>query len=405
MTDLAEDLGARLAAAVEGTGGDTDAAPAADTGSADIGAGDTGATDQTGNEAGGQARDASGRFAPKQAAQPGADGSQAAAGAEQAPAAQPGQQQTADGQQSAQPGQQAQDATQQGAAPVVPPATWSAGAKSEFAKLPEVVRREVAKREQDYARGIQQHAEKARGFDTIMEISRPYEAMLRAEGSDPAGALQSFLHQAYVLRTASPQQKGELVMQIAQKFGADLSQFYGQSAQQGQQQDGQQDPMQQMQQIVQQLLAPHLQKIERFEQGQLTAAQHAEQQQTHEIQSQIEAFQSATNPDGSLKHLYFENVRPAMSAFFASGLAKDLNEAYEMACHANPEVRAALQAEQQRTADAQRLEEARRKTAEAGAAGFHVNGQGGPGIAGAKSMSLEEELAGKLAAATGNARM
>jgi len=107
-----------------------------------------------------------------------------------------------------------QQAAQPGSA-MTPPATWSASSKAAWGQLPEGIRKEVIKREQDFARGIQQHAEKARGFDTFMEISRPYEAMLRAEGSDAAGALKSFLQQAYILRTASPQQKGELIMQVA----------------------------------------------------------------------------------------------------------------------------------------------------------------------------------------------
>ena len=123
-----------------------------------------------------------------------------------------------------------------------------------------------------------------------------------------------------------------------------------------------------------------------------------------EISSQITAFQSATNEDGSPKHLYFENVRPLMSAFFANGQAKDLEQAYDMACFANPEVRAALQADMQRSADAQRLEEAKRKTGQAKSASFNPTGQGGIGIAGATQSSLRDELAAQIDAATGGGR-
>lgn len=286
-------------------------------------------------------------------------------------------------------------------AAAVPPATWSAGAKAIYASLPEIARKEIAKRETDYARGIQQYAEKAKVADSFMREAQPYEAMLRAEGSNPVAALSAFLQQAYTLRSATPQERGRLIMETAQKFGADLSPYLGQQAEQP---GGQTQDLSQVQALVQQLVAPHLRKIQQWENSQATAQQHQEQQMEQEISSQITAFQSATNEDGSPKHLYFENVRPLMSAFFANGQAKDLEQAYDMACFANPEVRAALIADQHRAADAQRLEEAKRKTGDARAAGFNVSGQGGIGIAGATQSSLRDELAAQLDAATGGGR-
>jgi hypothetical protein len=286
-------------------------------------------------------------------------------------------------------------------AAAVPPATWSAGAKAIYASLPEIARKEIAKRETDYARGIQQYAEKAKVADSFMREAQPYEAMLRAEGSNPVAALSAFLQQAYTLRSATPQERGRLIMETAQKFGADLSPYLGQQAEQP---GGQTQDLSQVQALVQQLVAPHLRKIQQWENSQATAQQHQEQQMEQEIYSQITAFQSATNEDGSPKHLYFENVRPLMSAFFANGQAKDLEQAYDMACFANPEVRAALQADMQRSADAQRLEEAKRKTGQARSASFNPTGQGGIGIAGATQSSLRDELAAQIDAATGGGR-
>lgn len=190
-------------------------------------------------------------------------------------------------------------------------------------------------------------------------------------------------------------------MQIAQRFGADLSQFTGQK----QDQSGQQEFMPQIQQYVQQLVSPHLQRIQTWEQSQQTAQQQREQQMQQETMSQIEAFQNATAEDGSPKHVYFENVRPLMSSYFASGQAQNLEQAYEMACWANPEVRAALQADMQRSAESQRLEEAKRKSVEAKKAGFNVSGQGGVGISGSTQTSLRDELSSQLESAMGGGRL
>lgn len=286
---------------------------------------------------------------------------------------------------------------------MAPPATWSAGAKAVFATLPEVARREIAKREKDYATGIQHHAEKARGYDTLMAEFQPYEAMLRAEGGTPQGAIRNLLNTAYLLRTAPAQQKGELVMRIAQQFGADMSQYFGQQGEQAPA-PGQQD-LTHVQQLVQQMVAPALHRIQQWEVGQQTAQQQQAQQVEQEIQGQIEAFRDAADEAGNPKHLYFENVRGAMSALLANKQAASLEQAYDMACWANPEVRAALIADRQRTDEAKRLEEAKRKAQDARAAGFNVSGQGGVGIAGATQSSLRDELSSQLDAALGGARV
>lgn len=283
-----------------------------------------------------------------------------------------------------------------------PPATWSASAKAIYATLPEVARKEIAKREADYSRGIQQHAEAAKGYQSLMRAFQPYEAMIRSENGTPEGAIRDLLNTAYLLRTQSPQQKAQIVMQIAQKFGADLSPYLSQQAEQP---AGQVQDMSQMQQMVNQLVSPHLQKIQQWEAQQQQARMTAEQQMEQDVSSQIETFQNATNEDGTPKHLYYENVRPLMSAYFANGQAKTLEQAYDMACWANPEVRAALQADMERSAEAKRLDEAKRKAAGARSASFNVSGQGGVGISGATQSSLRDELSAQLDAAMGGARV
>lgn len=283
---------------------------------------------------------------------------------------------------------------------VTPPATWSAPAKAIFKDLPDVARKEIAKREADYARGIQQHAEYAKGYERMIREFQPYEAMLRAENTTPEAAIRELMKTSYILRTANPQQKAQLIMQVAHQFGADLSPYFAPQEQTAGQQD-----LSQVQQLVQQMVSPALQKIQAWEQGQLSRQEQERMQLEQNAVSQVQAFQSATNEDGSPKHLYFENVKGIMAAYFANGQAQDLEQAYDMACWAVPEVRAALQAEQQRSAETQRLEEAKRKAAQAKSSGFNVSGQGGIGIASAPKTSLRDELAEQLGAAMGTGRL
>jgi len=95
-------------------------------------------------------------------------------------------------------------------------------------------------------------------------------------------------------------------------------------------------------------------------------------------------------------------VRGTMSALIANGEATSLEQAYEMACYANNEVRASLIAQQQSEAEAKRLDEAKRKAAESKRASFDVSGQGGVGIADTSKLSIADELRSHL---RGNGRL
>lgn len=281
--------------------------------------------------------------------------------------------------------------SEQQAKPLSPPATWSAAAKTEYAKLPEVVRREIVKREQDFAKGIQQHAEKAKMADRYAQEFQPYEHIFRSLGATHEQFLRDSLATEYKLRTASPQEKTQLFLQYAHRYGADLS-ILPQMLGQGQQEEGQPD----LQRIVQQYVGPLAQEVQSLRQQSLRASHEEQQQLEHHLMGQIEAFRNATDEQGNPKHMFFENVRGAMSALMGSGQANNLAEAYDMACYANPEVRAALIAQEQSKAEAKRLEEAKRKADESKRASFDVRGQGGIGIADTSKLSLRDELSSML---------
>ena len=106
-----------------------------------------------------------------------------------------------------------------------PPSTWSAKGKASFSKLPKHIQDEIIKREADIGKGISMYKQAANYGRSIGEAIKPYEAMIRSENSDPIKTVQSLLNTAYRLRSGTPQQRGQLVMQIAQQYGADLSQY------------------------------------------------------------------------------------------------------------------------------------------------------------------------------------
>lgn len=99
-------------------------------------------------------------------------------------------------------------------------------------------------------------------------------------------------------------------------------------------------------------------------------------QQQNQIHADIQAFGSEADPkSGTLAHPYFNDVRQNMGGLMATGQAKTLKEAYDMACWAVPAIRTNLLAAE-RTAEAVKRKEAVKK---ASAAGGSIAGS--PGVA------------------------
>lgn len=255
------------------------------------------------------------------------------------------------------------------------PSSWSATAKSEFAKLNPVVQKEVAKREEDFHKGIEQYKESANFANNMRQVIRPFEQTLRQLNATPEQAVHELLKAEHLMRTLPPEQKTAYFYQLANQYGVQL---------QPQQQSEQQhvDPtVQALQQQVGQLTT-HINQVQQREQQYAAQQKRAADQQA---QTELQTF--AKDP----KSMYLENVREDMALLLQEGRATDLQDAYDKACWQNPEIRQILLQQQIQASGNKRIEEAKQKAANAKRAGFDVVGQGSV-AAGDRAMSLEEEL-------------
>lgn len=223
------------------------------------------------------------------------------------------------------------------------PASWTAEAKAKFNELPPDIQSEVIKRERDFEAGLRKNAEAAKLAEAYEGVVAPYKAMIAAEGGTPVGAMQDLLNTAYQLRVASPEQKKSLLMGIARDYGIDLG------SETKQEEDVFVDPELKATQDRLNQLENYLRQREM---EQVTA-----QQQT--VDQQIQSF--AADP----KHTHFEAVKPEMAALLQAGRAESLEDAYQKAIWANPEVRSTILAEQQKEAEAKRIAEAKKVAAQA----------------------------------------
>lgn len=224
------------------------------------------------------------------------------------------------------------------------PVGWKAGA-DKWHQLDPVAKDFIARREKEVEQGIQRYAQAAQVGNMLMQEFMPYEAMLRSLGASPLDATRFLLTGYYKLRAGTPAERAQVIHALAAEAGVDLGSI---------QESPQVDPnFAALQEQIRQLQG-YLQQQQR---SSVTSEQSS-------IVSQIDAF--AADP----AHEHFETVRPMMAAILSSGQAKDLQGAYDLACWANPEIRASLVNQQ----FAQDAEKRKKQAEEAQRAAISING-------------------------------
>lgn len=197
-----------------------------------------------------------------------------------------------------------------------PPASWSAAAKAKFATLDPDVQKEVLKREQDVEKGFRDRANELKRYQPLEDVLAPRRALWAAQGLDETQAIKTLLA-AQDLLEQDPRKGLEF---LAKSYGVSLAQPQGQAPEPQPQGNSPQ---------YEQLLAKFSQLEQRLQEA-----------QSAPVVSQVESF--FADP----KNLYAENVRSDMAVLLREGRAKDLPEAYEMACWMRPDIRPLLQTPQ-----------------------------------------------------------
>lgn len=220
----------------------------------------------------------------------------------------------------------------------IPPAPQSLSAeeRAEWANLSDKARDIIARREQDYHKEFtKQDSERLFGRD-LKEVVTPYMAAITAAGSTPKETIGNLLNTVYRLQNGDEQTRATIVKQIAKDYGVKL--------------EGMTDGEEYVDPTIA-TLQNEIRQLRELANPQAIMSRLTEQQEAARIQSDITAF--ASNPE----HVHFESVRPLMTALITSGQAKDLKEAYDMACYANPTIRSTLEAKKAAEQQAKRKQE------------------------------------------------
>lgn len=202
-----------------------------------------------------------------------------------------------------------------------PPASWKAGARENWHRLPAEVRSEVYRRERETATVLQQSAEARQVAEQVQSLQQKYAPALNAEGVDLATATENLMDLAQRLRFGTPPEKATLVARLIQAYGVDIQTLDAVLSQQ---------PIPQQAQ-AQQLRDPRVDGLL----SQIAMAKQAQEQQFRA------AAQQEVGEFGQ-QHEFFNDVRETMADIIElaarRGLDMPMEEAYKRACQMDPEI-------------------------------------------------------------------
>jgi hypothetical protein len=208
--------------------------------------------------------------------------------------------------------------------PRKPPSSWKKEYWEQFAQLPEPVAKYIGEREEQFASGVSTYKQEAERAKVLWDAIAPFQEDLNRYNIQPTDWIRQLGTAHQMLAKGSPEQKLQMFQKLAQDYNVPLHAV----------QTGQVDP-------VSQYVSP-LQEQVRQLQGQLNSwQQEKEQSEQQKLQSDIQAF--------AAQHEHYEAVRDQMAGLLQSGIATDLQGAYDKALRLNDDL---WKAEQQRQSEA-----------------------------------------------------
>lgn len=212
----------------------------------------------------------------------------------------------------------------------------------------DLMAQEAIKRDQDFAKGVSTYKHEAERAKELWGAIEPFMPDLQQNNINPSQWIQNLGNAHRTLALGSPVQKLQMFQQLAQSYGVPLQALLPQQ-QQGA--DGQPVQSGGLSPEYLQIINPLFEQVNQLR-GQLNSYQ-TQQQQATQAQLNANIAKFATDKP------HFEQVRETMAQLLESGLADDLDDAYQAAVR-HPRHDDIFQAMQQ-----QQSEEKARKDAEA----------------------------------------
>jgi len=217
------------------------------------------------------------------------------------------------------------------------PASWKGDAKKVWDGLPQQVKQEVARRERDTLKVLQENAHQRSQIEPLVKVIQANQDIMQTQyKGDPVAALTNMMDVDRNLTTGTPQSKAEFVAHIVRHFGIDIQAL--DSALSGSAMPAPVAQQSQIDRLVDQKLAPLMTQLQRQQEAERQAALRKEQEAVQTVE------QMATDP----AYPYFDDVRDEMADIVEmnakKGLYISLPDAYAKAVRLNDSTFSAVQA-------------------------------------------------------------
>lgn len=211
------------------------------------------------------------------------------------------------------------------------PQSWSPKLREDFSKLPDNIKAQISKRENEINKFQNDGAESRKFGDKIQQTLQPYQAVMSAQGfKDPVQAVKGLMDTAATLQMGSDDQKAQRLAELVQHYGIDIQKL--DNALSGQPQTNTEQS--QLEKMLEQKLAPMQQFMSSVQNNQ----QQSQQKVQQNAQNSIAEFEQ--------KAEFIKDVRLDMADLMdmavKRGQQMSLQEAYDKACAINPEISSIL---------------------------------------------------------------
>lgn len=211
--------------------------------------------------------------------------------------------------------------------PAQAPDHWPAEDKALFAKATPDAQAFLLRRHKEMEADYTKKTQAVAPLQPYAPLEAKYAGYHRSIGASTAQVADSLLTTEYQLRTGTPEQRRQIVSNIARQYGVNLDPA----------QAGPVDPaLQAAQPLIEQQIAAAVAPL----QANLAAFQ--QQRETDRIAQNgqaIEAFKATKNPDGTAKYPHFDAVVESMTQLMQANIATNLDDAYDKAVWSNPALR------------------------------------------------------------------
>lgn len=225
-----------------------------------------------------------------------------------------------------------------------PPASWKKDYHEAWQTADPRLKEYAWKREEEMKAGVQPLLSKAQFADQMQQAIEPYMQNIRGLGIEAPQAVKALMEADNVLRHGTPQQKQVYFAQLAQQYGINMG-------------DVQIQPTDPNFYAIQNELAQVRGEVLNWKQQQEATQNQALLQEINQFQTKAE---------------YFEEARPTMIQLLNSGVAKDLDDAYQKAIRLDNDLFTKHQQASQGAADAAKREASNRAAKAAKAAAVSV---------------------------------